>query len=226
MTDDEYWHDMAQYYDERANEYDELYEGKGPAFPDPEAYKNDVGRICEIAHDFGRGHLIDIACGTGFWLPYYASNCAEITLVDQSEKMLEVARRRASNNSVPDRCRFIRSNYFDASFSDDCFDSALLGFLVSHLTDTLVQRFFSKLLRILRKDSELLLIDSAWSKERRNHRQKDGIQDRTLNDGKSFKVYKRYFEKSEIVDILSSFGFSIQHCYFGKAFFVVYSVRQ
>lgn len=226
MTDDRYWHDMAQYYDERANEYDELYEGKGPAFPDPEAYKNDVERICEIAHNFGRGRLIDIACGTGFWLPYYASNCAEITLVDQSEEMLEVAQRRASDNSVLDRCRFIRSNYFDVSLNDDCFDSALVGFFVSHLTDTLVQRFFSKLLRILRNDSELLLIDSAWSEERRKYRQKIGIQDRTLNDGKSFKLYKRYFEKSEIVDILSSFGFCVQHCYFGKAFFVVHSVRQ
>ncbi len=86
MTDDNHWHHVAQYYDGRANEYDELYEGKGPAFPDPEAYKDDVKRIREIAHDFGRGHLIDIACGTGFWLPYYASNCAEITLVDQSER--------------------------------------------------------------------------------------------------------------------------------------------
>jgi len=61
--------EMMSYYDERAREYDEIYLGKGPAsIPDPIAYKNEVTKISRIVSTFGRGHLIDVGCGTGFCL--------------------------------------------------------------------------------------------------------------------------------------------------------------
>jgi len=75
--------EIISYYDERAEEYDEIYGGKGPAIPDSDAYKNDVTKIKQMVSEFGRGHLIDIGCGTGFWLPYYAQNCSQITLIEQ-----------------------------------------------------------------------------------------------------------------------------------------------
>jgi len=31
--------EIISYYDERAEEYDEIYGGKGPAIPDSDAYK-------------------------------------------------------------------------------------------------------------------------------------------------------------------------------------------
>ena len=53
--DDHLQQEMAAYYDERAGEYDEIYLGKGPAIPDPMAYRNDVTRISQMASTFGKG---------------------------------------------------------------------------------------------------------------------------------------------------------------------------
>ena len=86
--------EMLEYYDERAPEYDEIYQGKGPGIPEPAAYTADVEAIKAVCRDFGHGHLIDIGCGTGYWLPYYIGNCQEISLVDQSRRMLSECQKR------------------------------------------------------------------------------------------------------------------------------------
>ena len=43
-----------EYYNHRASEYDEIYEGKYPAIPEPSLYKNDVKRLKEMIMNFGR----------------------------------------------------------------------------------------------------------------------------------------------------------------------------
>jgi hypothetical protein len=40
--------EMMPYYDERAEEHDDIYTGKGPAIPVPTAYKGDVAEIGEM----------------------------------------------------------------------------------------------------------------------------------------------------------------------------------
>ena len=89
--------ELATYYQERAPEYDEFYSGKGPAIAHyGGVYINDVAKIQEMTSGFGKGHLIDIACGTGFWIPFYAQNCDEITCLDQSANMLGECKARIS----------------------------------------------------------------------------------------------------------------------------------
>ena len=68
--------ELNTYFDERAPEYDEFYRGKGPAIHHYGGmYQADVEKIQEMVSGFGKGHLIDIACGTGYWVPFYAGNC-------------------------------------------------------------------------------------------------------------------------------------------------------
>ena len=119
---------MMSYYDERAQEYDEIYIGKGPtSIPNSALYKKEARITSRVVSAFGRGHLIDIGCGTGYWLPCYARNCSEVTLVDQSEKMLSECRRRASRLGIGKKCRLVQGDFFETSFKDTLFDSALLG---------------------------------------------------------------------------------------------------
>lgn len=213
--------DLSSYYDERAPEYDEIYIGKGPAIPDPMAYKNDVKKIGELASAFGRGHLIDIGCGTGFWLPYYAPNCARITLMDQSEKMLSECKRRVDKLGLKDRCHFVQGDFFQVTFENCLFDSALVGFLLSHLTSEQEQSFGAKLKKILKPNGEFLLIDSAWSSKRQQYRKKEGVQERVLNDGRTFTIYKRYFDKSDIEEMFKRYGFTLQSYYMGDLILAV-----
>ncbi len=212
---------MMSYYDARAPEYNEIYVGKGPAsIPNPALYKNEAKVTIRIVSTFGTGRLIDIACGTGYWLPCYARNCSRITLIDQSEKMLSECRKRIDELKLGEKCDLVRDDFFKASFENTLFDSALVGFLLSHLSSQEEETFFRKLRRILNPNSQLMVIDSTWSKRRQQYRQKEGVQERALNDGRTFAIYKRYFSKSDIEETLFRHHFRLDSYWEGDAWFV------
>jgi len=210
--------EMTSYYNERAEEYDDLYMGKSHFTLDPSIYLKDVIKVSEMASGFGNGHLIDIACGSGFWLPSYARNCSRITLLDQSEKMLKESKKRVEKIRLINLVNFIQGDFLEVMLEDSTFDSALVGFLLSHLTVRQEKVFFLKLKRILKSNGNLLIIDSAWNDERQKYTKKEGTQERVLNDGRRFKIYKRYFEKSDLEGMAHRHNFKIKSCYVGTAF--------
>jgi ubiquinone/menaquinone biosynthesis C-methylase UbiE len=217
ITDNETRQAMMSYYSERADEYDEIYLGKGHATIDPDAYKRDVAKVSEMVSGFGKGHLIDIACGTGFWLPNYARNCSQVTFLDQSDRMLSKCRDRVEELGFTNTSHFIQGDFLDANVGTSEYDCALVGFLLSHLTFQQEKVFFRKLGEILRPNPQLMFIDSVWNERRQQHREKEGIQHRVLSDGRTFEIYKRYFEKPDVEEMLKRYHFRIESCYVGDA---------
>jgi ubiquinone/menaquinone biosynthesis C-methylase UbiE len=217
---------MALYYDERAAEYDEVYSGGGPAIPTPGLYKEDVDAIIKMARRFGTGFIIDIGCGTGFWLPHYAGNCAGITLLDQSMKMLAQCKERTKKFGIIAKCNFLHSDFFNSEFEAGSFDSAVVGFFISHLTDERMESFFQKLNEILKSGAELLIIDSAWSELRQKYRRKEEIQKRTLKDGREFDVFKRYMSSKEVEEMVEQYGYHSHKQFYGHVFQDVAAIRE
>lgn len=216
---DKHNQELMDYYDERAQEYDEIYVGKGPAIPNLLDYKKDVTLISNIVSTFGKGHLVDIACGTGFWMSYYAKNCSQITFSDQSDKMLSESKMRAVKLGLNDKCHFAQGNFFEVSLGNYLFDCALVGFFISHIPLEQEQTFFSKLKKILKPNGQLMLIDSAWSSIRAKYRKKEGMQERLLSDGRKFTIYKRYFDKSDIDELFERYHFKLEYRYIGNTMF-------
>ena len=213
--------EMMSYYEARAPEYDDIYQGKDPAsIPDRVTYTSEARRISKIVQGFGRGHLIDIACGTGYWLPHYSGNCSEITLLEQSERMLFQLKKRVTSLRLGDKCHFVLGDFFKVILDEDSFHSALTGFLISHLSPNLERIFFSKLRRILRDNAQLMIIDSAWSSQRMRSRKKKGMQKRTLNNGREYILYKRYFDKLDIERMFKRYHLKLKSCWMGNAFLV------
>lgn len=224
--DENITHEMMAYYNERAQEYEEIYRGKGHVTLDSRVYQQDVTKTSEMASGFGKGHIIDIACGTGFWLPNYARNCRKITLLDQSEKMLNECKKRVEQLGLIKLTNFIRGEFCEVKLEPSTFDSALVGFILSHFTFEQENSFFLRLRRILKPNSQLMIIDSAWNKERQKYNMKEGSQERVLNDGRRFKIFKRYFEQSDIEEMANRYNFTIKSCYIGKAFIVAIFERR
>ena len=189
---------MNAYYDERAAEFDEIYTlGKPPGtVTDPELYKEEARSLANLVQVHCRGSILDIPCGTGYWLQFYAPNCSAITLVDQSENMLKEGMGKAHEHGVEPITRFMEADALEVSLEDRSFDSVLVGFFLSHITDSQMDLFFQKLRNLLKPGGRMLILDSNWTRYR-GSRPKEGTTIRKLNDGRQFEIYKRYFEGAD-----------------------------
>jgi len=206
---------MLAYYNERASEYEEAYSrGTGTSsITDPTVFTTEIGVLEGIVRGFGCGHLLDVACGTGYWLPHYVGNCSRVTLFDQSERMLAECALKRDRLDVADRCSLVRGDVFDYGFPRFAHDSALVGFLLSHLSEEQEHLLMHVLRQTLRPDAQVLILDSAWTDLRAEFNEKVGRQLRRLNDGTEFPIYKRYISREDIAAWERKYGLtaSIEH---------------
>lgn len=216
---------MMEYYDERAREYDEIFEGKGPACYRPQYYVEDIKNIEIFMKDFGKERVIDIACGSAYWLPFYYDKCSSFTFLDQSAKMLDECRLRVDKLGIGDKSEYIKNDILEHEFdSAGKYDCAVIGFLLSHFTKVQEEVLFKKLKAICKPGSEILIIDNTWTKVRARDHNKEGIMERRLNDGRTFKIYKRYFDTGDLSTLLESYGITMKNEFFGNSFTAVLGV--
>jgi demethylmenaquinone methyltransferase/2-methoxy-6-polyprenyl-1,4-benzoquinol methylase len=100
--------------------------------------------------------------------------------------MLDEARRR-----LPE-ARFVRGDALELPFPDDSFDRVATMSFYGHLEGDDRERFLAEARRVAR---ELLVVDAAL----RDDVEPEEWQERILNDGSSWTVYKRYFTAEGLV---------------------------
>jgi ubiquinone/menaquinone biosynthesis C-methylase UbiE len=193
---------MKAYYDARAHEYDDVWLGLGRFEHRHDTdWFEEVTRLLGTIASLPAARTLDVACGTGFLTRHLHG---EVVGLDQSPKMLEEASRKA-----PD-ARFVRGDALDLPFADHSFDRLFTSFFYGHLENGDRGRFLSETRRVA---SELVVVDA--SRERSDVDEE--MQERTLNDGSSWHVYKRYFRPKALADELG--GGEILHA--GRWFVVV-----
>ena len=169
---------MKAYYDRRAPEYDEWYLGSGRfAERDRPGWNEEIEALRRTLEALPPAKTLDVACGTGFLTRHLPG---EIVGLDQSESMLEEARRQA-----PD-ATYLSGDALSLPFEDASFDRVFSGHFYGHLQQPERELFLREARRVA---PELLIVDSAI--------QQPGVeeewQERILNDGTRWEVYKRYF---------------------------------
>jgi len=103
---------------------------------------------------------------------------------------------KAHEHGVEPITRFMEADALEVSLEDRSFDSVLVGFFLSHITDSQMDLFFQKLRNLLKPGGRMLILDSNWTRYR-GSRPKEGTTIRKLNDGRQFEIYKRYFEGAD-----------------------------
>ncbi len=178
---------MKAYYDRRAPEYDEWYQGVGRyAERDRPGWHDEVEALIGALAAFPPARTLDVACGTGFLTRHLPG---EIVGLDQSDSMLDKARRQA-----PD-AEFVQGDALELPFEDTSFDRVFTAHFYGHLEGADRERFLADARRLA---PELVVVDSAL----RDDVQPVERQERILNDGSRWEVYKRYFEADALAEEL------------------------
>jgi ubiquinone/menaquinone biosynthesis C-methylase UbiE len=178
---------MEAYYEARAREYDDWYEGTGRfAGRERPAWRELLGELAATLGALPPARTLDVACGTGYatrWLP------GEITGLDQSAGMLAIAAER-----LPE-ATFVRGDAFALPFDDGSFERVTTMSFYGHLERGDRERFLAEARRVA---PELVVVDAALRPEVGPEEH----QTRVLNDGSRWTVYKRFFTPHGLIDEL------------------------
>lgn len=174
---------MKAYYEARAPEYDEWYLGLG-RFDGLERphWDDELHELERTLAALPALRTLDVACGTGFLTQHLSG---EVTGLDQSASMLEAARARMT------AAKLVQADALPLPFPDASFDRVFTAHFYGHLEEPARSDFLAEARRVA---PELVVVDSAV----RPDRDRVGTQERILNDGTRWEVYKRYFEPDQL----------------------------
>jgi ubiquinone/menaquinone biosynthesis C-methylase UbiE len=175
--------EMRAYYEQRAPEYDEWWVApdrwRGEERP---GWTEEVSELVSVVAGLPPARTLDVACGTAFLTRHLRG---EITALDQSPAMLEIAAER-----LPD-ARLVRGDAVPLPFADGEFERVFTGHFYGHLLAPERKTFLREARRVA---DGLVIVDSA----RRVGVEPEVWQERVLADGSRHRVYKRYFEPREL----------------------------
>jgi ubiquinone/menaquinone biosynthesis C-methylase UbiE len=139
--------------------------------------------------------------------------------------MLSVCTQRAHTLGIRHKCEFLKDNFFVMELPARRFDGAVIGFFLGHVPKEDEELFFKRLGTMLQPQARVLIIDSAWTTVRALRREKHGMQERTLSDGRAFSIYKRYFLLEEIHALMARYGLNVTASYHGDVFLATVGER-
>ena len=174
---------FVAYYERRAREYDEWYEGEGLfATRDRPGWEDEIAEVVSLVAALPAARTLDVACGTGFLTRHLRGF---VVGLDASPSMVAIAQERLPEGVV------VKGDAFDLPFADGAFDRVLTGHFYGHLAGEERKRFLAEARRVA---PELVVLDSAL----REGVAPEGFQERTLNDGSRHQVYKRYLSPADL----------------------------
>jgi ubiquinone/menaquinone biosynthesis C-methylase UbiE len=170
---------MKEYYHRRAPEYEESIPGLGEKAAHPQAVEDRPGLLRAISRLAPAERVLEVACGVGFLTRHLKG---ELTGLDQSEAMLEIARKR-----VP-WATFVRGDALQMPFDEGSFDRVFAASFYGLLMEPERQRFLTEAWRVGR---ELVLTEPTPRFGPSGDA--EGWEERVLSDGSRYEIYRRYF---------------------------------
>jgi SAM-dependent methyltransferase len=169
---------MREYYDRRAPEYDDWYEGAGRFADRPRpGWDEELLAVVRLVASLSPTRVLDVACGTGYLTRHLLGT---VFGLDQSAAMLRAARVQAP------AARLVRGDALALPFPDRTFRRVVSAHFYGHLLPGERAAFLAEARAV---GDELVVIDAGP----RGATPRDEWQDRVLSDGSAHRVYKRFF---------------------------------
>jgi ubiquinone/menaquinone biosynthesis C-methylase UbiE len=169
---------VKAYYEARAHEYDDWWLGTGRfAVRDRPGWDEELAALRRTLESLPPARTLDVACGTGFLTRHLPG---EITGLDQSPSMLEVAAAQA-----PD-AELVLGDGLSLPFADSSFGRVFTSHFYGHLDEKERTAFLAEARRVA---PEVVIADASFA----HSPVAEEYQERILNDGSRWEVYKRFF---------------------------------
>ena len=176
---------MKEYYDRRAEEYDDAYTGRGRwPFTEAPGLEAEIPQLQRFVSDLPAAFTLDVGCGTGYLTRFLTG--AKVGL-DFSGRMLKQAVGREAADA------YVRGDALALPFRDRSFDRVFSSHFYGRLEKEERLRFLTESHRVA---PSFVVIDSPFQPDRPS----EGPQERELLDGTRYTIYKKYFRPEELVD--------------------------
>jgi SAM-dependent methyltransferase len=210
MAQDPLLGQQIDYYRARAAEYDQwfLRQGRHDLGPERNAeWWSEVREVEEQLSGFdARGRVLELAGGTGFWTQHLARSADELTVVDASPEVLQLNRLRVGRDDV----RYVVADLFTWQPPYHAYDVVVFTFWLSHIPPERFRPFWELVARCLARNGRVFFVDSLGPEsttfDHREMRPGDISVRRTLNDGRSFTIYKIFYAPERLEQDLDALG--------------------
>jgi ubiquinone/menaquinone biosynthesis C-methylase UbiE len=198
--------DLISYYNERAGEYDKVYQ-----IPQEQEDLQQASALFQQI--FHQKTVIEIACGTGYWTEQIAKNATSILATDINEAVMDIARTRQYKGNVT--FELADMNHFSIAQQ---FDGLFGGFIWSHIPLQDIDNLFSQLLPSIAAKGDIVLIDSrpvaGTNHDNRRVTRVDQygntFQTRQLENGRTYEVLKNFPTDEFLIEKLSQFATDVE----------------
>jgi demethylmenaquinone methyltransferase/2-methoxy-6-polyprenyl-1,4-benzoquinol methylase len=221
--------EQRAYYRARAREYDGWWERTGRFDRGPDAnarWFEEAATLRRELRRFGpRGDVLELACGTGIWTRELVGFASRLVAIDASAEMIEINRERLGDRGA----EYVQADLFEWCPSRPAFDVCFFGFWLSHVPEARFARFWESVGAALRPDGRVFFVDSARTDRSTavDHvlpEHDDETMLRRLDDGREFRIVKRFYTPNRLTARLRELGWSADVRLSGE-FFIYGSAR-
>ena len=184
--------ELIDYYRRRAGEYERIY-----AWPERQ---DDLAFLKKAIPQALRGcHVLEVACGTGYWTERLSHAARRIVATDVAEEPMAIARAKAYG--CPVELRIADAYALDESLGR--FDGAFAGFWWSHVPLSRRAAFLESLHARLAPGARVVMFDNRYVEGAMHpvvERDAEGntYQRRALDDGSENRVLKNFPSREEL----------------------------
>jgi SAM-dependent methyltransferase len=189
---------MRAYYVQRAAYYERVY-GK------PERQADLRAMEAWLPGPFAGRRVLEVACGTGWWTPHGARDCASWLATDINPETMAIAMAKP----LPEgKVAFATVDaYSFEGPGEQTFDAAFSGCWWSHVPLARLRPWLELLHARLQPGARVVMLDNSFvqtSSTPLSRRDADGntYQDRTLDDGSVHEVLKNFPTPAEAIAAL------------------------
>ena len=208
--------EMAQYYRDRAPEYDEWFARQGRYDGGDDANAAWFADVAEAYTAFDAlhftGDVLELAPGTGIWTERLLRTVDSLTAIDIAPEMIAQNEARVG----PGRVRYLLADLF-AWQPDRQYDGVCFCFWISHVPEEQIDAFLGRVAAALKPGGKLFFIDShprikpvRPSATQVPPEVGSQVLTRTLNDGRAYRIVKNFLEPQALEARCAAAGLDVQ----------------